>query len=167
MHISVWLLQEASWIHCKYLLLGQTHFAKTPTAKRCSRTLFDASLCAMLSQLTMVLTMAHCCTLFFYLVLQLWSFNVGCKCEINLSACGRYVIDCAIPFIQNTQIHRSEVGRCTLSISCSIDPDYCPVFVDEVGVFFLNKCLELKKLLNSSRQTSLSFLFILLAFWLW
>ena len=46
------------------------------------------------------------------------------------------------PPIQQIQIDRAEVARCTLSVSCSIDLDYCVVFVDQVGVF-LNTCLEL------------------------
>ena len=39
-----------------------------------------------------------------------------------------------MPLIQNTQIDRVEVARCTLSGSRSADLDYCVVFVDRVGV---------------------------------
>ena len=44
-------------------------------------------------------------------------------------------INCWIPLIQNTQINRAEVARCTLSISCLTDLDYCVVFVDRAGVY--------------------------------
>ena len=79
----------------------------------------------------------------FYLALPLRSFDVGRvgrerqinRYAINLSACGRYTTDCGIPSIQNAQINRTEVARCTLSVSCSTDLDYCAVFVDRVGVF--------------------------------
>ena len=57
------------------------------------------------------------------------------RCKYYLSACGKYTIHCGFPPIQNTQLDRSEVARCTLSVSCSTDLDYC-VFVDRVGVVF-------------------------------
>ena len=46
------------------------------------------------------------------------------------------------------------------------DLDNCVVSVDQVGVYFLNMCTELLKLLASDDlcQTSLSFLFISLVF---
>ena len=72
---------------------------------------------------------------FIYLASPLRSFDVGCEDKINLSRCGRHTIDCVIPPIQNTQIDRAEVVRCTLLVSCSTDLDYCVVFVDRVGVF--------------------------------
>ena len=37
--------------------------------------------------------------------------------------------------MQNTQVDRTEVARCTLPVSCSTDLDYCVAFVDRVGVF--------------------------------
>ena len=59
------------------------------------------------------------------LPLQLQAFDVGGKCKIYLSACGRYTIDCGIPPIQNTKTDCPEMARCTLSVSCSTDLDYC------------------------------------------
>ena len=35
----------------------------------------------------------------------------------------------------NYLINRSEVARCTLTLSCSTDMDSCVVFLDRVGVF--------------------------------
>ena len=37
--------------------------------------------------------------------------------------------------MQNTQVDRTEVARCTLPVSCSTDLDYCVGCVDRVGVF--------------------------------
>ena len=51
-------------------------------------------------------------------------------------------------------------------MSCSTDLGNYVVFVDQVGVYLLNTCIELLKLLASDGlgQTSLSFLFISLVF---
>ena len=46
--------------------------------------------------------------------------------------------------MQNTQIDRAEVTRCTLSVSCSTDLYYCVVFVNRVGVFLEHVLKTLK-----------------------
>ena len=113
----------------------------------------------------MTLTMAHYRSpffisfIYFYLALPLRSFDVG---PINLSACGRYTIDCGILPIQNTKADRTEVASCTLSVSCLSDLDNCVVFVDGVGVFLEH--VHRTYLPNPLRQTSPLFLFMLLVF---
>ena len=67
----------------------------------------------------------HIAACSFYLALPQRSFNVGCECKINVSACERYTINCGIPSIQNAQIDLAEVARCTLFVSCSTDLDCC------------------------------------------
>ena len=74
----------------------------------------------------------HSATSYFCLALPLRSFDIGPEWK---SACGRYTINFGIPPIQNTHIDPAEGARCTLSVSCSADPDYGVVLVDLVGVF--------------------------------
>ena len=45
--------------------------------------------------------------------------------------------------MKNTQINRAEVARCTLLVSFSTELNNYVVFVDRVGVYFLNTCKEL------------------------
>ena len=53
--------------------------------------------------------------------------------------CERYTVNCGIPPIKNTQfIDSAEVARCTLSVGCSTDLDYCVVFVSLVSLFLEN-----------------------------
>ena len=101
----------------------------------------------------------HSATRHFCLALPLPSFNIGREWK---SVCGRYTINRGIPPIQNTHIDRAEGTRWTSSVSCSVDPDYGVVLVDLVGVF-LEHVLRTLKALDGLRQTSPSFLFILLA----
>ena len=106
----------------------------------------------------------HSAARHFHLALTLRLFDVGRECNVYLSECGRYTSSRGIPPMQNTQIDRTEVARCTLLVSCSTDLDYCVVSVYRVGVFFEHVHIELEKLISGLRQTSLSFLFIWLAF---
>ena len=80
----------------------------------------------------------------FHLAFPLRSFDVGRECKIHLTACWKYIINYSLTSIQNTQLDRAEVARCTLSVSCSIYLDYCIVFVHRVGVFLehLHRTLE-------------------------
>ena len=73
----------------------------------------------------------------FHLNFPLQSFNVGCECKINLSACGRYTINCGTPPVETIRINCAVEARCILSVSCSTDLDfaYCFVSVDPVNVF--------------------------------
>ena len=77
----------------------------------------------------------HSAVRHFHLAFPLPSFDVGRECKTYLLASGRYTINCGIPPIQNTQIDRVEVARCTLSVSCSTNLEYRVAFVDRVGVF--------------------------------
>ena len=95
----------------------------------------------------------------FYLALPLPFFDVD---RDIFSACGRYTINCGIPPIQDTQIYRAEVAKCTLSVSCSTDLQITVLFSSIRCVYFLNMCIKLKRLLNDLRQTSPSVLLILL-----
>ena len=67
--------------------------------------------------------------------------------------CGRYTINCEIAQIQNTQIDHTEVTRCTLSVGCPTDLDYCVVFVDKVSVFLEH----MQKTLKASKCIPLDF----------
>ena len=153
------------------------HFetSKLSFVKECSGTRFDASdwlvwtsawhWCHVTEQATQ-LTMAHVAAGQFYLASLLPSYNVRHESKINwkpinLSACGRYTIDCGIPSIQTTQNTCAEVAWCTWSASCLTDLDYCVAFVNQVGVF-LEPVFRTLKLLNGLSQTSPTFLFILL-----
>ena len=60
----------------------------------------------VLTELTM-----HSAARHFYLALPVRPFNVGRECKIYLSACRRYIINCGIQAIQNTHIHRAEIGK--------------------------------------------------------
>ena len=62
-------------------------------------------------------------------------------------------------------VDRAEVTRCTLSVRCSSNLDYRVVFIDRVAVF-LEHVHRTSKLPNGLRQTSPSSVFILLVFWL-
>ena len=79
----------------------------------------------------------HLATCHFYLALPLWIwiFNIWHECKIYLSECGRYKVNCAIPPFQNTQMDHTKVVRCTLSVNCLTDLDYCVVSGNLVSVF--------------------------------
>ena len=64
-------------------------------------------------------------------------FDVWRECQIYLSACGKYSINCRIKPIQNTQINHAQVAKCALSVSGLSDLNYCVVLLMGL-VYFLN-----------------------------
>ena len=103
------------------------------------------------------LTMAHCSIPF--------SSHLATRdCNISVSACEIYAINCEIPSIQNAQINLAEVARCTLLVSCSTDLDCC--FCRSGRCFSWARALNFKSFWTVYSKLPPSFLFIALALWL-